>query len=97
MIAKENINFAIKNRGNTKKETNEISLKLLKDFDLAEFAHHLPVVVSGGVCQRIALARTLAISPRLLLLDEPFSALDGQTRRQYKNSYSILTNKVVQY
>ncbi len=59
-----------------KKEVDE----LLKKYGLWEFRKHYPGQLSGGMRQRAALIRTLALKPKLLLLDEPFSALDFQTR-----------------
>ena len=78
-----------------KKDTNkENVLSLLKKYGLDDFKDKYPDELSGGMKQRVALIRTLATNPDLLLLDEPFSALDYQTRLNLSNDlYKIIKNE----
>jgi NitT/TauT family transport system ATP-binding protein len=72
-------------------KTKENTINLIKTYGLGEFMHNYPDSLSGGMRQRVALIRTLAINPDILLLDEAFSSLDYQTRLEVSNDvYKII-------
>ena len=82
---KENITLApLKLLGKSKEEADKRAMELLERVGLAEKADSYPSQLSGGKRQRAALIRTLALKPDILLLDEPFSALDYQTRLEVR-------------
>lgn len=76
-----NIAFGLELRGMSKPARLRIAQDLVQAVGLEGFEHHYPRQLSGGMQQRVGLARALAVNPKILLMDEPFSALDTQTRR----------------
>ncbi len=78
--AEANVAFALKRFGMSRPERQRAALAALAEVGLADKADHYPGQLSGGMRQRVALARTLAARPDVLLMDEPFGALDAQTR-----------------
>jgi len=76
----QNICFGLREKGLPQAEQREISEPFIAQVGLRGFEEHFPKQLSGGMQQRVAIARALANDPKILLLDEPFGALDNQTR-----------------
>jgi NitT/TauT family transport system ATP-binding protein len=76
----DNIAFGLEMRGIPKAERREMAEKYLEIIHLEQFRDSFPHELSGGMRQRVAIARALANQPKVLLMDEPFGALDAQTR-----------------
>jgi NitT/TauT family transport system ATP-binding protein len=84
----QNVEFGLETRSMNKSQRRERALRELARCRLLEFADRYPYQLSGGQRQRAALARTLAIDPQIVLLDEPFSALDAQTKLILQQSFA---------
>ncbi len=76
----ENAELGLQVQGVPKDERRDRVTALLTKYGLGDFLHHRPHQLSGGMRQRVALARTMALNPEILLLDEPFAAVDFQTK-----------------
>ena len=80
MTVRDNVEYGLKLRGVKSSQRRKDSQRYLDAVGLADFADNYPKDLSGGMKQRVAIARTLINKPRLVLMDEPFGALDPQTR-----------------
>lgn len=78
--ATKNVQFALRLRGLGRLAAKKAAATYLEKVGLADYLDHLPSHLSGGMRQRVQLARTLACEPQVMLMDEPFGALDAQTR-----------------
>ncbi|MDR2615860.1 MAG: ABC transporter ATP-binding protein [Oscillospiraceae bacterium] len=77
---RRNIEFGLEIKGVPRRERAETAQRFIKLVDLEGFENHYPYELSGGMQQRVAIARALAYDPEVLLMDEPFAAVDAQTR-----------------
>ena len=82
LTVRENIAFGMRGRGLSKRKIREEIERYLSLMGLGEFGEYLPTEISGGMKQRVALARVLILNPEILLMDEPFASLDAQTREE---------------
>ena len=80
-----NVMFGLESIGKDRDTAENIALQWLDIIGLSRYADYYPGQLSGGMQQRVAIARALAPQPRVLLMDEPFGALDAQTRTQMQN------------
>src|ERR671911_2525761 len=94
MTVAKNVAFGLEIRKRPKKEVVERVDELLKLVHLSQFSHRLPSQLSGGQRQRMALARALAVEPTVLLLDEPFGALDAKVRKELREWLRRLHDEV---
>ena len=85
-----NVAFGLELRGVAKSQREDIAAKSIKDVGLGGFEGSFPHQLSGGMRQRVGLARALSVDAEVLLMDEPFSAVDEQTRRKFQEDLLAL-------
>jgi ABC-type nitrate/sulfonate/bicarbonate transport system, ATPase component len=89
----QNVMLALECKAVPVKERNEIAMNALKTVGLTEFADQRPNLLSGGMKQRTAIARMIAMDPKIMLMDEPFSSLDEQTRKRLDKDFVDIWSK----
>lgn len=90
----DNAAFGLEVQGVPKAERHKIALDALTRVGLADWANHMPRQLSGGMQQRVGLARAIASDPEIILMDEPFSALDPLIRKQLQDEFRELTKSL---
>jgi NitT/TauT family transport system ATP-binding protein len=90
LSVQENIEFGLSLHAAPKAKRREASADILRTIGLEAFAGHKPYELSGGMQQRVAIARALVMQPKVLLMDEPFGALDAQTRSAMQSFLTAL-------
>ena len=93
MTVKKNVMFGLNLKGIKGQEAEDIAMRYIKMVQLEDFANHYPKELSGGMKQRVAIARAYAVNPSVLLMDEPFGALDAQTRTQLQSELLVTWEK----
>jgi NitT/TauT family transport system ATP-binding protein len=88
-----NVEFGLKQKGVSREERKRIASEYIELVDLEHFADARVHQLSGGMKQRVAIARALAMNPRILLMDEPFGALDARTRQILQNEIQKIHEK----
>ena len=89
-----NVAFGLELRGVAKSEREDVAARYIKEVGLGGFENSYPHELSGGMRQRVGLARALAVDAKVLLMDEPFSAVDEQTRRKFQEDLlSLVQNE----
>jgi len=89
----DNVAFGMELQGVSTAERREKAMEAIKSVELSGFENHYPGQLSGGMKQRVGLARGMVMSPDILFLDEPFGALDAQTRLYLQEQLSTLVEK----
>lgn len=89
----DNVTWALEIAGKNKAERRAVADHWLAKIGLTHFRDHYPAELSGGMKQRVAIARTLALEPRMLLMDEPFGALDAQNRELMQEELQALLSE----
>ncbi len=88
-----NVGFGLELRGVSRMERERVAHEWIRAVGLTGFEHHSPRQLSGGMQQRVGLARALAVDPNILLMDEPFGSLDAQTRRLLQEDLLALLDR----
>jgi NitT/TauT family transport system ATP-binding protein len=94
MSVLENVEFGLKLMGASKKLRNERALQFIEQVGLKDHITKFPKELSGGMRQRVALARTLAVGAKIVLFDEPFGALDPSTREEMQELVDTIWNQI---